>query len=209
MTIILASGSAVRGRLLRNAGVAFEAYPAQISEEAWFDDLPTPMNRETTGVLAGALAEAKALDVSRRLAEPEGVYVGADQILLFGDAALQKVQTREAARVRLQAMRNREHDLVTSCVIAIEDRVVWRHLEITQVKMREYSDEDLEIYCDKAGDALFNSVSCYEIEGLGALLIKSINGDYFSALGLPLFALMGELRRIEAPRRWGTAVSDN
>ena len=67
--------------------------------------------------------------------------------------------------------------------------------DIAQLTMRDFSDEFLEHYLDKAGDNATNSVGAYQLEGVGAQLFDKIEGDYFTILGLPLFALLGFLRK--------------
>ena len=60
--------------------------------------------------------------------------------------------------------------------------------------MRNFSEAFLQDYLDAIGDAAFESVGCYQLEGLGAQLFDRIDGDYFSILGMPLLPLMQWLR---------------
>jgi septum formation protein len=60
--------------------------------------------------------------------------------------------------------------------------------------MRPFSDEFLAHYLDRADRKILNSVGCYELEGLGVQLFERIEGDYFTILGMPLVALLSELR---------------
>ena len=61
--------------------------------------------------------------------------------------------------------------------------------------MRDFSDGFLDAYLAEAGDAVLNSVGCYQLEGLGAHLFDHIDGDYFATLGLPLLPLLQALRQ--------------
>ena len=64
--------------------------------------------------------------------------------------------------------------------------------------MREFSDEFLDAYLDAAGPAAMTSVGGYQLENIGITLFERIDGDHFTILGLPMFALLNEFRRIGA-----------
>ena len=64
--------------------------------------------------------------------------------------------------------------------------------------MRDFSDEFLEQYLDKAGPGLVRSVGAYEVESLGVQLFAKIEGDYYSILGLPVVPLLIALREAGA-----------
>jgi septum formation protein len=68
-------------------------------------------------------------------------------------------------------------------------------VETARLTMRELSDAFLDAYLDTAGAAVTTSVGGYQLEGLGSHLFERIEGDYFTILGLPLFALLDFLRR--------------
>ena len=64
--------------------------------------------------------------------------------------------------------------------------------------MRPIEEAEIDWYLDQIGDAVLTSVGCYQLEGLGIRLFERVEGDYFTILGLPMTALLAELRRVAA-----------
>jgi septum formation protein len=188
--LILASQSAIRQSLLRNAGVDFQSMAANIDEEA----LSAAMVRDHAKPrdIADALAEAKAVKISRNC--PDALVLGCDQALDLCGTVMHKAASREEARERLLALRGREHRLICATILAASGAPIWRHVEEAAMTMREFSDEFLDRYLDRAGPALTQSVGCYAWEGLGAQLFSKVRGDYYCILGLPLLAVLDALR---------------
>lgn len=187
--LILASKSKSRATVLKAAGLTFEQIGSGVDEDALKDALRA--EGASVAKQADLLAETKALKVS---ISHQGVVLGCDQMLDLDGVGLDKVDTREAAADILRRLRGKTHILQSAIVACIDGAPVWRHLSQPRLRVRNFSNAFLEEYLDAIGDAAFESVGCYQIEGRGAQLFDRIEGDYFSILGMPLLPLMQWLR---------------
>ena len=187
--LILASKSKARAAVLKAAGLEFVQVGSGVDEDALKDGLRA--EGATVAKQADLLAETKALKVS---ISHQGIVLGCDQMLDLDGVGLDKVSTREEAAETLRRLRGKTHILQGAIVACIEGAPVWRHLAQPKLRMRNFSDAFIEDYLDRIGDAAFESVGCYQLEGLGSQLFDRIDGDYFSILGMPLLPLMGWLR---------------
>ena len=186
--LILASQSRARKMLLANAGIEFEAVPADIDERA----IQQNAKVAAPGEIAGLLAREKALWVSRRKA---GHYViGADQTLALGDRLFNKPGDRAVAAEQIRALSGQTHALHSAIAVALDGKIAFETVAIARMTMQSLSDADIAAYLDAAGDAVTQSVGAYQLEGLGIHLFERIEGDHFTILGLPLLPLLGFLR---------------
>lgn len=189
--IILASGSATRAALLRAAGIELVTQPPLVDEEAAREALAEEGAHARDA--ATALAELKAAQVART-APPEALVLAADQILEVDGAWMGKASDRLEAGQHLRALRGRSHRLWSAAILYRNGSRIWHAAEVATLHMRAFSDEWLESYLEAAGDAVLQSVGCYQIEGLGSQMMTGIEGSYFAVLGLPLLPLLQALR---------------
>jgi septum formation protein len=189
-SLVLASGSIARAKMLRDAGVALEIIKPAVDE----DELKASYRAEGADVIdtAIALAEMKAQAVSRK---QHGRYVlGADQMLECEGVWFDKPVDVAAARAQLKALCGRKHHLVSAAVLVKDGQRLWHHVDRAELTMRELSDAFLEWYLALAGEAVTSSVGAYHLEGLGAQLMTRVRGDFFTVLGLPLLPVLAILR---------------
>ncbi|SRR5579871_741506 len=186
--LILASQSRARKMLLENAGIKFEAIPADIDERT----VQQESGLKEPGEIAARLAGEKALWISsRRL----GHYVvGADQTLALGQELFTKPADRGQAFAQLGRLVGRSHKLHSAVAVAHDGKLVFEHVAIAELTMRAMGEAEIAAYLDVAGEAVTSSVGAYQLEGLGVHLFERVNGDHFTILGLPLLPLLGFLR---------------
>lgn len=188
--LILASGSAIRARILDSAGLVFDVMRPEVDEAA-IKRAALAAGR-TLAETAQLLADAKALAVA---APPDALALGADQILAFDGEGFDKPQSMAEARARLLRLQGRDHALINASAIAQGGRIVFRHLAAPRLFMRAMTADEIDAYLAAAGEEILSSVGAYQVEALGSRLFERIEGDYFAVLGLALHPVLGYLRR--------------
>ena len=186
--LVLASQSRARQVLLGNAGLAFEAVPADIDERA----IQQQSGLLKPGEIAALLAQEKARFVSAKM--PERYVVGADQTLALGQRLFSKPAERAQAAEQLRALAGNTHELQSAVAVARGGEVLFSHVSVARMTMRHLTGDEIRAYLDIAGEAVTASVGAYQLEGPGVHLFEHIEGDHFTILGLPLLPLLGFLR---------------
>jgi septum formation protein len=190
--LVLASKSEIRRIMLSNAGIPVEIVPANIDERA----VEQTTSSRDPGVVASLLAREKARTIAA--ARPGRLVLGADQTLALGAERFTKPVDRDAAREQLRTLRGKAHALHSAVALMQEGTVLFEHCAVARLTMRDFSDEFLETYLDIAGAAATTSVGGYQLENVGVTLFEKVEGDHFTILGLPMFPLLAEFRRMGA-----------
>ena len=186
--LILASQSSARKTLLANAGISFEAVPADIDERA----LQKNSGLVAPGEIAGLLACEKASFVSSN--NPARYVIGADQTLALGNRLFSKPAGRAQAAEQLRLLAGHTHELHSAVAVARDGKILFSDVVVARMTMRRLDESEIEAYLDQAGQAVTTSVGAYQLEGLGVHLFERIEGDHFTILGLPLLQLLAFLR---------------
>jgi septum formation protein len=182
--LILASASPRRRELLTQAGFTFRVHPVPVDE--------TPQANEAPAALAQRLAEEKAAAVFQ-LAQlpPHAVILGADTVVVCGDAILGKPEDEHDAFRMLRMLSGREHQVITGvCLIA--DGQTQTAQETTRVTVTPLSDAEIRTYI--ASREPFGKAGAYAIQGMASQWIPRVEGCYFNVVGLPLARVAAMLK---------------
>ncbi|WP_284778233.1 Maf-like protein [Agrobacterium sp. lyk4-40-TYG-31] len=190
--LILASSSASRQMLMRNAGLTFTAMPAAVDERAI--DARLEAEGATPDRIAVELAKAKALAVSAIM--PGAIVLGCDQTMSLGTRIFHKPKDMTEAHANLLSLAGQTHRLNCGAALAQNGEILWDVVTIADMTMRIFDAEFVERHLQRVGEGVLSSVGAYQLEGEGIQLFSQIDGDYFTILGLPLLPLLTKLREL-------------
>jgi len=183
---ILASNSASRKMLLKNAGLSFFTEKPLCDEDYIKDQLlKKNINKKK---LPKLLAEAKALSVSKK--NTKHLVVGSDTIILFNNKIINKAKTIREAKKKLQKFSGKKHQIISSASVCLNNKQIWSYQQTSTIHMNTLNLKQIDTYLKKTGKNILSSVGCYQVERLGPQIIKSIKGDFFNVLGFPLFPFL-------------------
>jgi len=181
--IILASTSPRRRKILSLLGLSFEVIAPE------FDERISPDRSAREEALEFAVGKARSVAGKH----PQSIVIGSDTMILMGGQKIGKPDGIEDAWRILRALSGKIHKIFTSvAIIDGSGGPGLRTVEEVSVKMRGYSEMEIESYL-ACGESL-DKAGAYSIQGKGAALIDSIEGDYLAAVGLPLPAIAGYLK---------------
>ena len=188
---ILASNSASRKMLLKNAGLNFFSEKPLCDEDYIKNQLlKKKINMKK---LPKLLAEAKALSVSKE--NTKHLVVGSDTIILFNNKIINKAKTIEEAKKKLQKLSGNKHQIISGVSVCLNNKQIWSYQQTSTIQMSKLNKKKIDTYLKKTGKNILSSVGCYQAEKLGPQIIKSIKGDFFNVLGFPLFPFLTFLSR--------------
>ena len=178
--IILASKSPRRKQLLSLLNINFEAIPADIDEEI------NPNNDLVKEI--EKLSFQKANHIFKQ--HKDCLVIGSDTIVKINNQILGKPKTYDDAKKMLEMLSNNTHEVVTGVTILVDDSIE-TFSQVAKVTFYPLTEKEIDEYIktnepmDKAG--------AYAIQGIGAKFIKSIDGDFYTIMGLPIAELYHRL----------------
>ncbi|MBS4194828.1 Maf family protein [Lederbergia citri] len=178
--LVLASGSPRRKEILKKLNIPFTTFSPNADET------------QPTGLAPSEIVMALALRKVNVASEhfPVSVIIGSDTIVVCNDLILGKPQNVDEAKQMLKKLSGNIHSVYTGVAIK-HDSKVETFFEKTDVEFWELTETDIQHYIE-SGEP-FDKAGAYGIQGQGALLVKSITGDYYSVVGLPISRLYRSL----------------
>ena len=190
MKVVLASGSPRRREILYLLGLEHEVRPPDVDERLRPGEAP--------GVQARRLAVEKA---SSTAADGDDLILAADTLVVLGEEILGKpVDEADAVRM-LMKLQGRRHEVHTGLALRFGDRIE-SDVAVTRAWFRSLDAAECEEYV-ASGEPL-DKAGAYGIQGLGAVLVQRIEGEYFNVMGLPVQLLLSLLARFGLRYAYGS-----
>ena len=181
--LILASASPGRKMLLEQAGLDFEVVVSGVDETVPPDYTPAQT------VEALARRKGQAVQALR----PEAPIIAADSVVSIDGLILGKPKDDEAAKATLRRLSGRTHELITGVCLLINGQMDLFH-QVTRVTFYPLTEEEIAEYV-ALGESR-GRAGAYGIEGIGVVLVQSIQGDYPNIVGLPVAETIRRLHKL-------------
>ena len=172
--------------MLEQAGVPFTQLPAQV------DEAGEKARHSDPHSLATALAIAKAQAVSSE--RPSELVIGSDSVVSVGGRLFDKPANRDEAADHLRFFSGKAMQLTSAIALAAGGSAEWSHCDSALLQVRPLSEAFISAYLDAEWPDVGYCVGVFRLEGRGVQLFETIDGSYFTILGMPLLPLLGELR---------------
>ncbi|MBK5270484.1 MAG: septum formation protein Maf [Bacteroidia bacterium] len=183
--IILASQSPRRKQLLEWAEVPFEVVVKETDES-----YPEGLTIEETAIY---IARQKALSVQTTV-PPDSVILAADTIVVLDERIIGKPKDRKEAIRILTDLSGQKHVVITGVVIRMKEKEI-AFFDSTDVYFHELTKEQIGFYVDKYKP--YDKAGAYAIqEWIGVVGIKSVKGDFYNVMGLPVSRVVSELNKL-------------
>lgn len=193
--IILASQSPRRKQLLEWAEVPFVSITANTDEAipvgVAIEEVPIHIALEKALVVKEKLTKA---DEGQQLASPDMPILAADTVVVLDDEIIGKPTNRANAIEILSKLSGKTHRVITGVVILYGDKQVGFY-DCTEVLFYGLTRDQIEFYVDKYKP--YDKAGAYAIqEWIGVVGIKSVSGDFYNVMGLPVARVIRELEKL-------------
>jgi len=189
---ILASNSASRYKLLKNAGLRFTKISPLCDEDYLKKKLINKnINKKN---LPKILAKEKALSIS--IKKPKKLVVGSDTIIIFKNKIINKANNLDDAKKKLQKLSGNKHQIISGVSVCYMNKQIWSKQQSSTIIIKKLNLKQINDYLKHTNKDILFSVGCYQAEKLGPQIIKSIKGDFFNVLGFPLFPFLSFLSKV-------------
>ena len=190
--IILASKSKVRQNILEKNNILCDVEPSSVDEDMVKESLLS--KKASPEIISKNLAELKANKVSSR--NEERIVLGADSVIDLEGELISKPQDRKEALTILRKLNGKEHHLISSVCISKNGSMIWNYTDKAKLKMKNFTEKELEEYLAKISDSALYAYNVYQIEGEGKKLFSEIIGDKNTIMGLPIKKIKDYLEKI-------------
>ena len=182
MKIILASKSGVRKQILNNFSINCDVVVSNVDEE----EVKVSLLAEGADprLISKNLAEIKSIKVSNK--NPDILVLGADSVISLNNELINKPRSRNEALKILKRLNNSKHYLISSACISKNGAMLWNYTDSSELKMKNFSEEELTQYLDKIETDTLLNYGVYQVEADGLELFEYIKGDLNSIMGLPI-----------------------
>ena len=190
--IILASKSKVRKNILEKNEISCDVIPSNVDEDMVKRSLLS--EKASPEIISKNLAELKANKVSSK--NHEQFVLGADSVIDLEGELISKPEDRKEALLILKKLNGKEHQLISSVCISKNGSMIWNHTDKAKLKMKNFTEQELEKYLAKISDDALYAYNVYQIEGEGRKLFSQITGDENTIMGLPIQKIKQYLKEI-------------
>tara|TARA_B100001057_G_C22729429_1_gene903123 strand:+ start:600 stop:1184 length:585 start_codon:yes stop_codon:yes gene_type:complete len=180
--IILASKSKVRKDILEKNSISCEVVPSNVDEDSVKETLVK--QNVSPEIISKNLAELKANKVSAKFTDK--LVIGADSVIDLKGKIISKPKDRGEAIEILKSLNGKSHHLISSVCISKTGNMIWNYTGKATLTMKDFSDNELELYLTKISDEALYAYNVYQIEGKGKNLFSKIEGDENTIMGLPI-----------------------
>ena len=182
MKLILASKSGVRKKILDDNNIDCEVIVSNVDEDEVKDSLLS--EGADPLIVSKNLAEIKSIKVSSK--NPDRIVLGADSVISLDNKLINKPKNRNDAFNILKQLNNSKHYLISSVCISKNGAMIWNHTDSSELKMKNFTDEQLLDYLNKIKTETLLAYGVYQVESEGWDLFEYIKGDQNSIMGLPI-----------------------